>query len=29
MKLGWEPTISPKEGLLATSEWVKENLHIF
>jgi CDP-paratose 2-epimerase len=27
--LGWKPTISPKEGLLATSEWVKDNLHIF
>jgi CDP-paratose 2-epimerase len=28
-KLGWSPTISPKEGLLATAEWVKDNLHIF
>jgi CDP-paratose 2-epimerase len=27
--LGWEPKISPREGLLATSEWVKDNLHIF
>jgi nucleoside-diphosphate-sugar epimerase len=27
--LKWAPTISPREGLLATAEWVKDNLHIF
>ncbi len=27
--LDWEPTVGPKEGLQASMEWVKDNLHIF
>ena len=27
--LKWTPTINPKEGLMATAEWVRENLQIF
>jgi CDP-paratose 2-epimerase len=28
-QLDWKPSVSPEEGLLATAEWVKENLDIF
>jgi CDP-paratose 2-epimerase len=28
-KLDWEPTVSPRDGLIATAAWVKDNLHIF
>jgi CDP-paratose 2-epimerase len=28
-RLDWEPTVAPKEGLLATAAWVKDNLDVF
>ena len=27
--LGWEPTVSPADGMARSLEWVKDNLHIF
>jgi CDP-paratose 2-epimerase len=27
--LGWEPTVSPKEGLVKSMEWVEANLNVF
>ena len=29
LMLKWKPTVSPKEGLNLTHDWVKSNLHIF
>jgi len=28
-KLGWEPKILPKEGIIKLCEWIKENINVF